>query len=174
MRALHLHLGGWDPPLGAIEIELTPFRMTEFAWAQEDVGGKLQGRPRDWMPTIAINSPEQRANADRIDNRCPMSHLRGGQRTAEVGGRVSVGPTGSNGIPKDGSESAPETTRCFVPSAGFNASQNGKYFWRRDFRYRAVAYRRIDRAEQPALLVQSCFRAPLSFEFRYHLLSDSL
>jgi len=80
------------------EIELAPFRGSQFTRSHECQRGKLECGHRRGLAGVLVQSAQQFTDALRIDNRSSILHLQRRQGTSQIAAHVALSATGCDGI----------------------------------------------------------------------------
>ena len=97
--------------------------MPQLPRTNEKQGGKSQGTLHDKMPLIAVYGPEKRRNLFRVRYRCMMLFARLRQGPFEIGRRVTLCPSGGDGIPEDLAGNGPDPVSRFKGAPAFYPAQ---------------------------------------------------
>src|SRR5690349_7427807 len=89
MVATRLHLVGGDAPDRAVQIDLVPFRMPDFARPLKRQRREFQRAPYDETALIAVDGAHQGGHVGRPCQRGKMLFLDWRQRAPQLDARVS-------------------------------------------------------------------------------------
>ena len=88
-------------PFCLIQIEFTPFCLSQLARTKKEEWRQFQGAQCNESALVAVNGSKECANPDRIGDRCIMLLLNGEKCAAQVWRRVAVRSACGYGVAED-------------------------------------------------------------------------
>ena len=111
----------------AVQIELGPLGVTQFAGAHEYQRRELQGASRDDVAGVAVDGPQQLTDPHRLGDRREMFGDDRRKRAPQVRGRIALGAFGLHGIAKHLRAALAGTVRGFVSAAALDTLEYLEY-----------------------------------------------
>lgn len=128
----HLHACRRDAPLGFLEVDLFPLRMSELTWPDKGKGSQLQRTARDESSSIPFNRSEEFPNLFGLVDASEMALLGRGDGTAQVGRNVTFRTSGSQDVAEYLSALLQIAAGGFHCPPAFDAANDGEKFGRGD------------------------------------------
>lgn len=172
MLLARLHARGGNTPFGAVQIELHPLGFAKLARPHEHERREAQRAFCDERPAVAVDRTHQLADPLGIGDRGMVALFHGGERAAQVGGRIAFRSARGDGVAKHLAAVLLRAVRGFDGAAAFDTAQCGEQIRRGDFGDGPAAEPRKDVALQPPDDLVGVARRPVRRIFRKPLPCD--